>query len=94
MVVLAGQPSMNNREKQALIQQAWEQVKANKPRKLPDGSAKFKLVGGPYHNMEIRAHPPYEEIRFPNGETYELHPPISPRSKKYVYVHKPNLEAE
>lgn len=59
---------------------------------LKDGSTRFKFLGGKYHDMIFRVYPPYDTIWWPNGETYELSPPINPRkSDKWVYVHNPQL---
>lgn len=59
-------------------------------KKMRDGSTRFKLIGGPQHDLIYRVYPPYDEIRFPNGQVYELHPPMNlKRSKKWVYIHSP-----
>jgi len=61
-------------------------------KKYPDGSASFKLLGGKYHDMIVRMYAPYDQVRFPDGETYELNPPVKgARSKKWVLVHNPLL---
>lgn len=55
---------------------------------LKDGSTRFKFLGGPYHNMVFRVYPPYDTIVWPDGTTYEIHPPVSLKSDKWVYTHK------
>lgn len=59
---------------------------------MKDGSTRFKFVGGPYHDMIFRVFPPYDIIRWEDGTTYEIHPPLNlKRSSKWVYVY--NMEA-
>jgi hypothetical protein len=59
---------------------------------LKDGSTRFKLMGGPYHNMVMRVYPPYDTIVYPDGLTYELHPPFNlNKSDKWVYVYNMEL---
>ena len=54
-----------------------------------DVTAKFKLVGGKYHDIEIRAEFPFEPITFPTGETYHYSDePFGRRSKRHVYILK------
>lgn len=68
----------------------YDDIKAVK--KYPDQSMSFKLIGGKYHGMTVRLYAPYDEVRFPDGETYEIHPPIKKsRSNKWVLVHNPML---
>lgn len=68
----------------------FDEIKAVK--KYGDGSMSFKLVGGKYHGMTVRLYAPYDQVRFPDGETYEIHPPIKKsRSNKWVLVHNPLL---
>lgn len=58
---------------------------ANKYRK--DGTALFKLVGGSYHDIEIRSQFPFDPVTFPNGETYVYSDePMGARSKRHVYI--------
>lgn len=59
-----------------------------------DKSARFKLIGGKYHDQMVRLYPPWHRLVFPDGETYVIHPPLDKRSKKYVYLHTPKLEDE
>lgn len=55
---------------------------------LADGSTRFKFIGGPYHDMVFRVYPPYDVIVWPDGTTYEIHPPLNlKRSSKWVYVY-------
>lgn len=55
---------------------------------MQDGSTRFKFIGGPYHDMIFRVYPPYDVIRWPNGVTYEIHPPLNlKKSSKWVYVY-------
>lgn len=56
-------------------------------KRMKDGSARFKMVGGPYHDMVFRLYPPWDILKFPSGLTYELHPPLR-KNGKWVYVHK------
>lgn len=58
-----------------------------KPNKLrKDATALFKLVGGKYHDIEIRAEFPFDPITFPNGETYEYSSEPFGRSKRHTYM--------
>jgi hypothetical protein len=54
--------------------------------KLKDGSARFQMIGGPYHNYVFRLWPPWDYIKFPSGLRYELSPPLR-KNGKWVYVH-------
>jgi len=57
-------------------------------KKMKDGSTRFKLIGGPYHDNILRVYPPYDSIKFPNGLVYDLHPPFNlKKSKKWAYVY-------
>jgi hypothetical protein len=57
-------------------------------KKMGDGSTRFKLLGGPLHDMVYRVYPPYDTIRFPTGDVYDLHPPHNlKKSKKWMYVY-------
>ena len=61
-------------------------------KKNVDGSMRFKLLGGKYHDMVLRVYPPYDTMWFPDGETYELTPPVNmKKSKKWKYVFNPTL---
>ena len=61
-------------------------------KKNVDGSLTFKLLGGPYHGMEIRMYAPYDVMWFPCGSTYELTPPLNvKKSKKWKLVNNPQL---
>jgi hypothetical protein len=60
---------------------------------LQDGSTRFKFIGGPYHDLIFRVYPPYDVIRWPDGTTYEIHPPLNlKKSSKWVYVYTPPTE--
>ena len=72
--------------KKLIAEQLSKLPSTNKPRPA-DGSAKFKLVGGKYHDIEIRAYAPWEPILFPNGDRYVYNPePVGNRSKRHVYM--------
>ncbi len=72
------------------IEFTLEDVKGIKAMK--DGSVRFKFLGGPYHDMVFRVYPPYDAIVWPNGLTYEIHPPFNlKKSDKWVYVHNQEL---
>lgn len=64
-------------------------------KKHPDKSISLKLIGGKYHNMRVRMYAPYTEVVFPDGESYELHPPLGNREsrskKNWVMVHNSGL---
>lgn len=61
-------------------------------KKKADGSIQFKMLGGPYHDQKIRVFAPYDEVRFPCGATYELHPPLNmKKSNKWKFVFNPML---
>lgn len=54
---------------------------------MTDGSALFKLVGGKYHDVEIRSFAPWEDVVFPNGDRYTYSDePFGARSKRHVYM--------
>lgn len=62
---------------------------------LQDGSTRFKFLGGPYHDMIFRVYPPYDVIHWPDGTTYEIHPPLNlKKSSKWVYVYNPQPERQ
>lgn len=64
-------------------------------KKMADGSNRFKFLGGPYHDMIFRVYPPYDMIRWPDGTTYQIHPPLNmKKSKKWVYTHVPQWEEQ
>lgn len=60
---------------------------------LADGSVRFKLVGGPYHDMVLRLYGPWDRLvfRMRGHHVYDLAPPVSKRSNKWVYVHNREL---
>ncbi len=58
---------------------------------MPDGSVRFKMVGGPYHDMVFRVYAPFDHIRFPKNDSYpacvyRINPPLR-KNGKWVYVH-------
>jgi len=56
---------------------------------LTDGSTRFKFLGGPYHDMIFRVYPPYDTVRWADGTTYDINPPLNlKRSPKWSYVHR------
>jgi hypothetical protein len=57
-----------------------------------DNTARFKLVGGKYHDNMVRLTAPFDRLEFPDGTAYEIHPPLSKRSDKWVYVHTTERE--
>lgn len=58
-----------------------------------DKSITFKLLGGQYHDMKIRMYAPYDVMWFPDGNTYELHPPLNmKKSNKWKLVHNPRIK--
>lgn len=59
--------------------------------KMSDGSARFQMVGGPYHGHIFRLWPPWDYIEFPSGLRYELSPPLRSNGK-WVYVHAERTE--
>jgi hypothetical protein len=45
--------------------------------------------------MIFRVYPPYDMIRWPDGTTYQIHPPLNmKKSKKWVYTHVPQWEEQ
>lgn len=55
---------------------------------LQDGSTRFKFLGGPFHDMVFRVWPPYDTIVWPDGTTYDIHPPHNlKKSSKWMYVY-------
>lgn len=76
-----------------IIEVPWANIEGIK--QMADGSWRFKLIGGPYHDMVMRVYPPCDRIVFPPrntnegaGVVYEIHPPIKTRGK-WVYAHNP-----
>ena len=82
------QPSTHLQTKRELIAAQLEALPAvNKPRK--DGSALFKCVGGPYHDITIRMYAPWVDVILKDGTTYTYSDqPIGQRSKAHIYVCK------
>jgi hypothetical protein len=77
---------MKHLERRALIEQQLSNLpSSNEPRKS-DGTAKFKLVGGKYHDIEIRVFAPWEPVEFPNGDRYVYSDVPFGRSKRHVYL--------
>ena len=54
-------------------------------------AARFKLIGGRWHNNVVRLYAPWDVLKFPDGSVYELHAPVG-KSDAWVYVN--NMEAE
>lgn len=76
-----------------LVEVPWADVEGIK--QMADGSWRFKLIGGPYHDTTMRIYPPCDRIVFPprnanegDGVVYEIRPPIKARGK-WCYVHNP-----
>ena len=78
---------MRHLERKKLVDQQLKALPTTNSPRTADGSAKFKLVGGKYHDIEIRAYAPWQPIVFPNGDRYVYHPhPVGNRSKRHVYM--------
>ena len=75
---------MSHKEKE----QKQKDLDMVKPTQLADRkrAARFKLVGGPYHDMTFRLYPPWDVLEFPDGSRYEIHAPIR-KNGRWVYVH-------
>lgn len=57
---------------------------------MSDGSTRFKFIGGPFHGMVFRVYAPFDTVRWPNGVTYDIMPPLNlAKSKKWTYVFNP-----
>lgn len=75
-----------------LIEVPWADIEGIK--EMSDGSWRFKLVGGIYHDYTVRVFPPCDRIVFParndteQPQVYEIHPPVRKRGK-WVYIHNP-----
>ena len=70
-----------------IVEVPWAEIEGRKQK--ADGSWIFALVGGPYHDSQVRVYPPCDRIVFP-AETgpvvYEINPPIRKRGKWcYIY---------
>lgn len=52
------------------------------------GGARFKLIGGPYHDQKVRMYAPWEDLVFEDGTRYVLSPPAR-KGGHWVYVHDP-----
>lgn len=60
-----------------------------------DGSITFKCLGGPMHDLKLRVYAPWDEVRFPSGDVYELTPPLNmKRSNKWKFVHTGKVETD
>jgi hypothetical protein len=55
-------------------------------------SARFKMIGGPYHGQMLRVYAPFDAVVFPSGDTYSLCPPAK-KDGKWAYAHDPELSA-
>lgn len=71
-----------------LVEVPWGNIEGIK--QMADGSWRFKLIGGPYHDFVVRVYPPCDRIVFPlePPAVYEIHPPVTSRAK-WAYVHNP-----
>lgn len=72
-----------------IVEVPWANVEGKQ--KMADGSWRFKMVGGPYHDMTVRVFPPCDRIVFPRNSgpvVYEINPPIR-QGGKWVYIHNP-----
>jgi hypothetical protein len=76
-----------------IVEVPWADIEGIK--QMADGSWRFKLVGGPYHDLVVRVYPPCDRIVFPPrntneglGVVYEICPPQNKRNK-WVYIHNP-----
>ncbi len=72
-----------------IVEVPWANVEGKQ--KMADGSWRFKLVGGQYHDMTVRVFPPCDRIVFDtnNGPlVYEITPPVR-KGGKWVYIHNP-----
>ena len=57
-----------------------------------DGAHTFIFSGGRYHGMRFRVYPPFDDVVFPSGVTYRLHPPIRKRGK-WIFSHVEQSES-
>lgn len=73
-----------------IIEVPWADIVGDQ--KMADGSWRFKLVGGPYHDTKVRIYPPCDRIVFPGNppQVYEISPPVRKGGTKWVYVHNIN----
>lgn len=53
----------------------------------------FRLVGGLYHDKKIRMYAPWDVVRFEDGSTYELCPPLA-SGGEWVYIKNTTGEEE
>lgn len=66
-----------------LSQKQWVKNTKGEPK---DYSARFKLIGGPYHGNLVRLYAPWDDLTFPDGSCYTLTAPLG-KNDKWVYVH-------
>lgn len=52
---------------------------------LEKQAAHFRLVGGPHHDQKVRMYAPWDELKFGDGNVYEIHGPLD-RTDEWVYV--------
>jgi hypothetical protein len=76
-----------------LVEIPWANVEGTK--QMADGSWRFKLLGGIYHDNIVRVYPPCDRIVFPPRnnmneppQVYEISPPTR-RGGKWTYNHNP-----
>lgn len=73
-------------------QAGWEEVPKGQ-RTADFGGARFRLVGGPFHDQMVRMYAPWEELVFGDGSRYTMGPPIR-KNGHFVYVYDPIVESE
>jgi hypothetical protein len=70
-----------------IVEVPWGNIEGRKQK--PDGSWIFQLVGGPYHDNQVRVYPPCDRIVFPaetNPVVYEINPPLR-KNGKWCYIY-------
>lgn len=73
-------------ERKSLIEHDLAKISAKQLVKK-DNSARFKLVGGPYHGNTVRLYAPWDLLKYKDPVVYyELHPPVD-RGEDWVYIH-------
>jgi hypothetical protein len=58
-----------------------------------DNTARFKLIGGKWHGNIVRLTAPFDTLRFPDGETYDISGPLR-KGGAWVYIHTPTTEKD
>lgn len=69
-----------------------KQQRLNSKGESRDNSARFRLLGGPYHDKKILMFAPFDKVVLMDESVYELHGPLT--GDEYVYTFNPDLTSK